>query len=178
MAKRQFQLTEAQVEELIAAYSRSDDGFARTRLMAVWLYGTGYPVKEIIENAQCSRTSLMEWCKKYLEHGASALADHRTGGNSRKLTSDQISDLKERLHRYTPRELFGSEAATSEGQFWTVEYLRHAVEHWYGVSYRSNTSCLTLFERCGFSYHRPAKAFKSRREVVSASLDQTVETSS
>lgn len=178
MAKRQFQLTKAQVSELIAAYSQTSDGPTRTRLMMVRLYGTGYPVRQIIEITQCSRTSLMEWCQKYLEKGTSALADHRLGGNSRKLTAGQVADLKERLQRYTPRELFGAETATVEGRFWTVADLRRAVERWYGVSYRSNTSCLTLFERCGFSYQRPVKVFKSRREADMASFEELVEKNS
>lgn len=175
MAKRQFQLNRAQINELIAAYNKTTDGATRTRFQAVRLYGTGYSVKEIVEIAQCSRSSLMGWRQKYLAQGVAALADHRAGGNSRKLTLEQIADLSERLRLYPPRALFGSEAATSEGQFWTVEDLQRAVDRWYGVSYQSRTSCLTLFARCGFSYQRPARVYKSRREADVAAFEEAVE---
>jgi transposase len=175
MAKRQFRLDKEQVNELIAAYNQATEGATRTRLQAVRLYGAGYSVNEIMAITQCSRTSLMEWCQKYLVQGSQALADHRLGGNSRKLRPEQVADLKQRLRQYTPQALFGSEAASAEGQFWTVEDLQCAIERWYGVHYRSRTSCLTLFARCGFSYQRPARVFKSRREADVAAFEEMVE---
>jgi transposase len=178
MAERHYRLTERQVNELIAAYAQSTAGPTRTRLLAVRLYGTGYSVTEICEITRCSRTSLMEWCQKYLEQGSGGLADHRLGGNSRKLTREQVVDLKERLHQYSPRAVFGSDTATAEGRFWTVEDLQRAIQHWYGVHYQSRTSCLTLFARCGFSYQRPARVFKSRREADVAAFEETVEKNS
>ena len=175
MAKRQFQLDEAQIKELIAAYNQTTEGATRTRLQAMRLYATGYSVRAIIEITQCSRTSLMEWCQKYLTQGTGTLVDHRAGGNSRKLTAEQIADLRERLRQYTPQALFGSDAATAEGQFWTVEDLQQAVERWYGVTYQSRSSCLMLFARCDFSYQRPARVFKSRQEPDVASFEEEVE---
>lgn len=178
MAKRQFQLDGAQLNELITAYNKTTDGATRTRFQAVRLYGTGYSVKEIIEITQCSRSSLMGWCQKYLAQGPEALADHRAGGNSRKVTREQAADLNERLRMYTSGALFGSEAATPEGQFWTVEDLQQAVERWYGVNYQSRTSCLTLFARCGFRYQRPARVYKSRREADVTAFEEAVEKNS
>lgn len=178
MIERQFRLNEAQVNELIAAYTETTDGPTRTRLLAVRLYGTGYRVSEISEITRCSRTSLMEWCQKYLAQGPGGLADHRLGGNSRKLTPEQVADLKERLQQYSPRALFGSDTAMAEGCFWTVEDLQRAIQRWYGVHYQSRTSCLTLFARCGFSYQRPARVFKSRREADVAAFEETVEKNS
>jgi transposase len=178
MAERHYRLTEAQVNELIVAYAQTTNGLTRTRLLAVRLYGTGYAVSEISEITRCSRTSLMEWCERYLEQGPGALADHRAGGNSRKLKPAQVAELKERLDQYSPRAVFGTHTATAEGRFWTVDDLQRAIQHWYGVNYQSRTSCLTLFARCGFSYQRPARVFKSRREVEVATFEETVEKNS
>ncbi len=178
MAERHYRLTEAQINELIVAYAETTDGLTRTRLLAVRLYGTGYPVAEISEITRCSRTSLMEWCQKYLQQGPPALADHRAGGNSRKLTLAQVADLQERLHQYSPRAVFGADTATAEGRFWTIEDLQRAIQHWYGVNYQSRTSCWTLFTRCGFSYQRPARVFKSRRAADVASFEELVEKNS
>ena len=60
-------LLEAQVNESIAAYAQTADGPTRTRLLAVRLDRTGYPMAEVSEISRCSRTSLMEWCQEYLE---------------------------------------------------------------------------------------------------------------
>ncbi|HSH79650.1 MAG TPA: helix-turn-helix domain-containing protein [Herpetosiphonaceae bacterium] len=164
MAHRTFQLTDEAANALMAAYHRTKDGLQRTRVQAVRLYGLGYAVTEIQTITGCARSSLMEWCRAYLEHGLAGLDDHRRGGNSAKLSRDQVADLGRKLHQYTPRSLFGPDAATPDGQAWTVADLRHAVVHWYGVTYQSAVSYATLFDRCGFSYHRPTKVFKSRNE--------------
>jgi transposase len=162
MARRVFRLGEEAVLELKRVYAGCRDGPTRTRYQAVRLYGTGYPVEEVMEITGCSRTSLMEWCRKYRSDGAIDLEDKRVGGNRAKLTPAQIKDLRVRLCTYTPADLFDSTAATEDGQFWTVEDLKRAIQRWYGVSYRSRSSYPRLFARCGFRYHRSDKVFKLR----------------
>ncbi len=164
MAHRTFQLTDGAANALMAAYHRTKDGLHRTRLQAVRLYGLGYAVTEIQTITGCARSSLMEWCRAYVEHGVAGLDDRRVGGNNAKLTREQLADLGDKLHQYTPRSLFGPDATTADGQAWTVADLRRAVAYWYGVTYQSVVSYATLFDRCGFSYHRPTKVFKSRSE--------------
>jgi transposase len=102
------------------AYASCKDGPTRTRFQAVRLYGIGYSVVQIMDITGCSRTSLMEWCATYRQKGRTALLDQRRGGNRARLTKGQIQDLKDRLHTYTPSDLFGSRAATLDGQFWTI----------------------------------------------------------
>ena len=81
MAKRKFNLTEAERKELLQAYRHCKDAATRTRYQAVRLYGEGYPVEEIMQITGCSRTSLMEWCRAYREDHAQGLVDKRAGGN-------------------------------------------------------------------------------------------------
>ncbi len=164
MAHRTFQLTEGAANHLMAAYHTTRDGLHRTRLQAVRLYGLGYRVADIETITGCARSSLMEWCRAYLERGVAGLADQRVGGHRAKLTPEQLADLTIKLHPYTPRSLLGPATATAAGQAWTVPDLQQAVQFWYGVTYRSVTSYDSLFDRCGFSYHRPTKVFKSRSE--------------
>lgn len=175
MAKRRFKLTKKQEQELIKAYANCKDGSTRTRYQAVRMYGTGYSVEEIMELTRCSRTSLMEWCRRYQEQGVCGLVDQRAGGNRAKLSEAQIQDLKARLQDYTPAELFGQENATAQGQFWTVSDLHRAVQEWYGVSYQSASSYYRLFEVCGFSYQRPAKVYKSRSATKMAEFEEELE---
>jgi transposase len=98
--------------------------------------------------------------------------DHRAGGNNHKLTPAQVADLSNKLRQYTPQSLFGPEA-TAVGDGWTLPDLRRAVQDWYGVTYQSTTSYRTLLHRCGFSYQRPARVFRSRRaQAVDDFTDQ------
>lgn len=175
MAKRKFEITEKQGQELFNEYLRSKDGPFRTRCQAVRMYGKGYPVREIHVLTGCSRTSLMEWCQLYSTQGIPGLKDKRVGGNRAKLTAVELEDLKTKMKQYSPVQLFGPQAATTDGQFWTVEDLHRAVEQWYGVSYRSRNSYTGLFARCGFSFQRPAKVYKSRSQEKVAEFEELVE---
>ena len=58
--------------------------------------------------------------------------DHQAGGNGAKLSKLQI----EELHQYSSKELFGANASTVDGQFWSVEDLIHVVREQYGVEYK------------------------------------------
>jgi transposase len=163
MAYRKFQLTTSQVRELIQAYTECDGGVLRTRYQAVRLYGTDYAVEEICALTRCSRTSLMEWCRAYHQHGLIGLRDGRVGGNSAKLTPAQRAELGQHIAAYTPRQVLGASTHTPTGHFWTVEDLQQAIVHWYGVRYASRSSYATLLHACGLSCQRPAKVFKSQR---------------
>jgi transposase len=175
MTHRKFQLTDQAVRALLAAEQATDAAAYRTRLQAVRLYGLGYTPAQIAEITSCPRSTLMLWCRLYREGGIAALADHRAGGNSAKLTRDQVADLSGKLRLYTPRSLFGPEAATSDGQAWSVTDLRRAVQLWYGVTYQSVVSYYSLFDRCDYSYHQPTKVFKSRNEAAVLEFETLLE---
>jgi transposase len=97
MAKRQFHLTDEQVQGLVVANDACRDGPTRTRYQAVRLYGIGYPAQEVMDATGCSYSSLMGWCRVYREDGVEALVDKRVGGNRAKLTSAEIEDLNRRF---------------------------------------------------------------------------------
>ncbi len=175
MARRRFVLTEDRVSELIGAHAQCKDGPTRTRLLAVRLYGTGYPVGQVLEIAGCSRTSLLEWCQKYERHGIKGLADHRLGGNSAKLKPAQVDQMRRLIHEYTPRGLLGEEAASPDGQFWTVRDLARLVEKRFSVTCRSINSYYRLFRLCGFTPQRPVRQYRSRREPDVAAFEAALE---
>jgi transposase len=175
MTYRKFHLTDEAARALLAAYHATSDGAYRTRLQAVRLYGLGYTPSQIADIAGCPRSTLLLWCRAYTTGGIAALADHRTGGNSAKLSRDQLADLNAKLRQYTPRSLFGSQSATSDGQAWTVADLRRAVQTWYGVTYQSVVSYYSLFHRCAYSYHQPSKVFKSRNETAVIEFETQIE---
>lgn len=175
MAKRKFKLTEVERKELLQAYEVSKDVVTRTRYQAVRLYGEGYSEKEIKQITGCSRTSLMEWCRAYRADHSQGLVDKRIGGNSAKLSKLQIEELQQKMHQYTPKELFGARASTADGQFWTVEDLAHTVREQYGVEYKSRTSYTSLLRLCGFSYQKTEKIFKSRNQTQVADFEEQLE---
>ena len=175
MATRKFRLTDAQTAALRQAYDRTKDGPTRTRYQAVRLYGSGYPVAQITEITGCSRTSLMDWCRLYRTHGVRGLVDGRVGGNRAKLTPDQRETVRAHLHQYTPRQLFGPETATPDGQFWTVPDLKRAVQEWFGVTWCSPASYRALLADCGFSYQRAQKVFTSRNEREVLAFEEQLE---
>jgi transposase len=175
MAKRNFLLTPAQRADLRQAYVRTNDGRTRTRYQAVRLYGCGYPVPHIQEITGCSRTSLLEWCHLYRTRGIQGLVDGRVGGNRAKLTPTQRQTVHTKLHQYTPRQIFGIDTATPDGPFWTVADLKRAVQHWFAITWNSNSSYLTLLADSGFTYQRTQKVFKSRNEAQVVAFEEQLE---
>jgi transposase len=175
MATRKFTLTDTQTAELRQAYERTKDGPTRTRYQAVRLYGSGYPLAQVQEITNCSRTSLMEWCRLYRTQGVASLVDGRVGGNRAKLTPTQRQTVRANLHQYTPRELFGPDTATPGGQFWTIPDLTRAVQQWFGVTWHSHSSYLALLADCDFTYQRTQKVFKSRRERAVLAFEEQLE---
>ena len=92
------------------------------------------------------------------------LRDGRVGGHRANLTFDQREAVRANLHQYTPRQRFGADTATLDGQFWTVPDLTRAVQAWFGVTWSNPASYLALLADCGFSYLRAQKVFTSRPE--------------
>jgi transposase len=175
MATRKFTLTDAQRTELRLAYEQCKDGPTRTRLQAVRLYGSAYPLAQVQEITGCSRTSLMDWCRHYRSNGLAALRDRRSGGNRAKLTPAQRQSVRATLQQYTPRQLLGPQAATSDGQFWTISDLKRFVETSFDVTWDSPTSYLTLLKEGDLTFQRPQKVYKSRRESEAMAFDDLLE---
>jgi transposase len=162
MAHRQFKLTEQERASFLQAEARTNKASTLKRLQAVRLYGEGRPVQEIQEIAGCSWRSLMEWCQRYREEGMAGLVDKRQGGNRARLTRAQRQEVGEKLRQYRPDQVLPTEMRVSQGVFWMVSDLKLAVQMWYGVTYQSPTSYLTLLHECRFSQQKPEKRYRSR----------------
>jgi transposase len=117
----------------------------------------------------------MDWSRLYATQGIRGLVDGRLGGNRAKLTPEQRETVRAHLHQYTPRQLFGPATATPNGQFWTISDLKRAVQEWFGVTWSSPSSYLTLLADCGFSYQRTQKVFKSRSEHDVLAFEEQLE---
>jgi len=175
MGKQRFQLSEQDHKDLERAYRESRDGATRTRYQAVRLYSQNYGVAEICQITGCNRTSLLEWWRKYRARGVEGLIDHRGGAVRSKLSQEQVQDIGQKLREYRPRDVLGQSTHSSSGQHWTIEDLVMAVEHWYGVRWKSRVSYHSLFITCEFSYQRTEKVYKSRRAADIAEFQATAE---
>ncbi len=103
------------------------------------------------------------------------MADGRRGGNRATRTPAQRRTVRVTLHQYTPGQLFGPEAATPDGRFWTVPDLQRAVGRWFGVTWDSPTSYVTLVRECDFSYQRTQNVYTSRRAADVLAFDALLE---
>jgi transposase len=175
MTRQRHQLTETQLAELKTAYAASKNADTRIRYLAVRLYGLGYEADEICEITGCSYSSLLRWWREYRTEGVEGLQDERRGGNSARLTAEQLAAVKERMHGYTPAQLFGEQVGSSSGQFWTISDVCHGLETWYGVIYNSPTSYRAVMARCGFSYQRTERIYRSRSEAAVAQFEEEIE---
>ncbi len=175
MRPRTFCLSEPEALALQSAYLHCHEADSKIRYQAVRLYGLGYAVSQIQDICACSRTRLMEWVRAYKDRGLTALLDHRQGGNRARLRPDQIEVISNQLHTYTPPQLLGKTASLGEGQFWSIPDLARLLERDYGIVYDSPTSYRSLLKKCGMSYQRPAKQYKSRSESNSAAFEELLE---
>lgn len=177
MANKRKQLLSAEEDhKLLLAFTKCKDGEMRTKIQAVRLYGNNVGVGDITHLTGLPRRTINRWYGRYLHHGLDGFVDKRQGGNHKYLTEEQIEDLAQKLNQYRPVDLFGPEnVAIADGQYWSVPDLRKAIRQWYGAVYQSDTSYRQLFQKCGFSYQRAAKVFRSRSEADVVDFEEAVE---
>jgi transposase len=162
MAKRQFQLSEQELEQFEQGESKSRDTHELKRLQAVRLYGSGMERRVIETLVGCDERSIRKWTQKYQQAGLDGLKSHWQGENALKLSRAQRADLKQRLQQYRPDQVIAPEVRISRGQFWTVSDLQIVVKTWYAVEYRTGDSYRTLLHECGLSYQRAESVYRSR----------------
>jgi transposase len=165
MAKRHFELSEAEIGQFRQREQQSRDRHEIKRLQAVRLYGSGMAIAAILNSVTgTSESSIRQWAQHYGEEGIAGVRSKWQGNNAKKLSDTQRTDLQERLQQNVPEDW-----GISTGHFWTVSDVEVAVQQWYGVSYRSPRSYVSLLHECGFSYQRAEKVYRSRaseREIV------------
>ena len=171
MAKRQLHLRAAEIGQFRAAEAQTRDVQQLKRLQAVRLYGSGRPLAELQAVVAAGESSIRQWVMAYRAHGLDGLRWHWTGKNAHKLTDEPREQIKPRRHGYRPVDLHLSTAT-----YWTVSDLRLAVEQWFDVVYRDETSYQTLLHKSGFSDQPTAKVYRSRpSEAALAEFEAALE---
>lgn len=157
MAKRQLTLTEQEIGQFRQAETQTRNVRELRRLQALRLYGTGIPLKEIQNITGAGGSTIRQWAMVYRAEGLAGLRSKLDGKNANKLTDKQREQIKQRLHQYRPVDLH-----LSSREYWTVSDLQVVVEQWFGVTYQHVGSYHNLLHKCGFSYQRSTKIYRSR----------------
>jgi transposase len=171
MRTRDFHLTAAAIQELDHAAQTTKRADELRRFQAVRLYGTGVELATIQTLTHLSKRSIQRWVSDYKEGGVVSLKRQKPGGNNRKLTAAQRTEIQAKLHQYRPVDLH-----ISQGQWWTVSDLRVVVERWFGVVYKDADSYQSLLHASGFSYQRTTKVYRSQpSQIVRADFEAQLE---
>lgn len=162
MAKRTFTLTPEQRAELGQAYEGTTKPQEQRYFQAVRLYGEGWAADSVQDITGCTYPTLMRWVGRYRRAGLAGLRWQVRGGNRARLTQQQRTEVKEKLHHYRPDQLLSAEERQANLPFWTVEDLLLLLERWYGVRFNSRTSYRTLLRECGFSLQQVGTRYRSQ----------------
>jgi len=165
MAKRQFQLSDRELERFHQVEHSTRDAYELKRLQAVRLYGSGTERRVIEGLVGCDERSIRKWAQRYMQAGLEGLKSHWQGKNALKLSRQQRADLKQRLQQYRPDQVIAPDVRLSHGQFWTVSDLQIVVKAWYKVEYRTPDSYRTLLHEGGLSYQGTEKVYRSRPDT-------------
>ena len=110
MAKRQFQLTDDEIEHFRQRESHTRDVHELKRLQATRLYGSRVALAQIMSGIGCGESSVRQWAMDYRAKGLAGLRSQWKGGNRSRLSDVQRETLKSKLHQYRLLDLGVSEA--------------------------------------------------------------------
>jgi len=176
MAKREFHLSDEEIEAIRQRERETDDPQELKRLQAIRAYGSQVPIQQITDVIGSSQDVVRQWSRRYRQGGLDGMRSQWATQNAAKLTIDQKAAIKQRLHAHQPDELLSAEVRISQGAFWTVSDLQVAVKQWYGVVYQDETTYRRLLHHCGFSYQRTEAVYRSQADAQKrAEFEQQVE---
>lgn len=161
-------LPSAKVVALRETFKKAKDGREKIRYQALWLLTQGYTREEAAEVAGVSTHAIGRWVTRYNKEGLGGLANKPQPGNHRKLTNKQKDRTKQLIHGNSPEQL------GYEGKFWNIPLLRKLVKDKFGVEYKSKESYRRLLKYCGFSFHKPEKVNKKRKETMVKRFEEKV----
>lgn len=134
--------------ELRAALERVDDAKPATRLIAAIAYKSGVSQTDLADWFGVERKTIYNWLTR-LEAGdlPDAAADNKRPGRSRKLSSSQYAELRDKLA--DPPDFSGYDAPG-----WSPVLLKRMLHEEFDVEY-SIPSCRRLMKEAGLTYEQP-----------------------
>jgi transposase len=135
------------VQELIDLYRGEGDSKAKVRLLAAVLRKEGTTLQVISDKVKRPLTTVGDWLRCMHLEGLSRRYSIKQPGRPRKLTDEEIAELKVVLFQ-PPKE---------QGlpfKFWTTKLVREFIRGRYGVSYKIR-QVRNLLHRLGMSCQKP-----------------------
>lgn len=135
--------TELSPTELRRAATRSRDGHAARRMLALALVLEGKSRKEAAESCGMDRQILRDWVIRYNEGGLAGLSDRVPPGPSCRLSPEQMAALSEIVEA-------GPDLAVDHVVRWRRVDLRRVIRERWGVEFHERTVG-KLLHRLGFA---------------------------
>jgi len=140
--------------KLIDTFKKTIDPKFKERIQAVLMRNEGKKMSEICQTVHKNEKTIIDWLKKYKEKGIKGIKSKYIGGNRRKLTEEQLKEIKHFLNK------------TSKSNFkkLTSKELRLYIKTKYNVEYRGAGSVNQIFYKCGFSFRKPEQCYREASE--------------
>jgi len=127
------------------------------RFRAWILKQKGWKQCKIAEALGVSRAAVSQWMKRAREGGVEALRSRKRGGQTPKISEEELQQLPQYLEA-------GPEAYGFRGDVWTRARVGAVIEEEFGVSY-SDVHVGRLLKKIGWSRQKPAERASQRDEA-------------
>ena len=139
---------------LINVFKKTIDPNFKERIQVVLIRNEGKKISEICQTVHKNEKTVIDWLKKYKSKGIKGIKSKYTGGNRRKLTAEQLKEIKSFLNKASKTDL----------KKLTSKELRLHLKTKYKVRYRSADSINQIFYKCGFSFRKPEQRYREASE--------------
>ena len=138
-----------QITELQEAMGQTNDRRLYQRYQAVFLFFSGYKVKEITRIIGRSANTVRTYISTYTKEGIEGLQPGRSTGKPKKLTEEQERQLASVVADQLPSEVGFENRAN-----WTLSIIAQYVKREWDISYSIKGMSIVM-ARLGLSYTRP-----------------------
>jgi transposase len=126
------------------------------RLAAAKMFEQGQRQRDVVRRFGVARSTASKWHQMWREGGREAMRSRRASGRPRRLTDDQVEQLKDEL-------LKGPEAHGYTTNLWTLPRIAQVIKKLFGVRYHAG-HVWRLMRRMGWTCQKPARRAKERNE--------------
>lgn len=126
---------------------RNRDARYDHRLHAVLLVAKGNTCQEVADLLGDPVRTVQSWVKAFLDDGLQGLMDEDRGGRPRRLSDEQLDEIKLALR--LPPENFGLSS-----NLWDGRTLQEYIDKFFGIEIGVR-QCQRLFRQLGFRYRKP-----------------------
>lgn len=137
-------------KKLIIKFQKTADLKLKERIQMVLLRDEGKTLFEIVDTTHRGKQAVVRWLMQYKTKKVKGLKSVYQGGNRRKLTTEQLKEIKCFLNKASKKDL----------QKLTSKELRLHLKTKYKVEYRSADSINQIFYKCGFSFRKPEQYYR------------------